>query len=324
MTLRRNIHRNGAERMRKPHSLLAVLVLLLAQSCFTGVESTPKIGNAEVKQKNAATQTAEQLYLADIAPQPLKNWRPGKQFLITNPKIALIFQPNGATFNTADTLIYKGLKEIPSPTGTATNLLFTIGNNKDTVVYRLNDAPQTILSRPELEVPFTIDLDLIESVAQRLAGNKYFVLTPRWNDAADNITTRLKYIPVRIIEVAPGNEEFPIKVKFQPESPHNPEGAVYSLYMTPTNNKHSTRNFDNLFSITDPRRKYPSITDHVWDNIINNRIETGMTRDEVRLALGSPNDVDRGHDYSSVYERWNYDGGIYLIFRDGLLETFRR
>ncbi|MDE6343972.1 MAG: hypothetical protein K2L69_04485, partial [Muribaculaceae bacterium] len=62
----------------------------------------------------------------------------------------------------------------------------------------------------------------------------------------------------------------------------------------------------------------------VWRAIVEGRLKKGMTRDLVRLSLGSPKDILRGHDYSSAYERWEYDGGIYLVFRDGLLEEFRK
>lgn len=315
-------------RMKQTPKLIVLPGLLLSvlfTSCFTGVESTPKIGTAEVKHKNAANRTAEQLYLADVKPQPLKDWVVGKRLLVANPKIALIFQSTGVhqAFNASDTLIYLGLRETQSPIGSATDILFGHNSWPDTLIYRVNEKPQSVLEREELEVPFTIDLLTIDEVRSRLAGNTYYVLTPRWYTGSDITTTRQKYVPVNIVAVEPGNEEFPVKVNFVP-STHNERKEVYSLYMTLGSNKHATRNFDTLFSLSNPRDRYPSITAENWENIINNRIAAGMTREEARLALGSPRDVDRGHDYSSVYERWSYDGGVYLIFRDGLLESFRR
>jgi hypothetical protein len=84
------------------------------------------------------------------------------------------------------------------------------------------------------------------------------------------------------------------------------------------------RSFSNLFSFTDPRRNYPNITDEYWQLITSGTVTTGMTRDECRLALGAPKDVDRQTGYSSVHEMWGYENGIYLIFEDGILVKFRR
>ena len=49
-----------------------------------------------------------------------------------------------------------------------------------------------------------------------------------------------------------------------------------------------------------------------------------MTKQEVSLALGAPKLVDRGHDQASLYERWVYPDGVYVIFQDGLVEKFNR
>ena len=48
-----------------------------------------------------------------------------------------------------------------------------------------------------------------------------------------------------------------------------------------------------------------------------------MPRDECRLSLGAPKDVDYGRSYSSAYEQWTYSNGAYLIFEDGLLKRYR-
>ena len=86
----------------------------------------------------------------------------------------------------------------------------------------------------------------------------------------------------------------------------------------------ATRNFDRLFSFTDPRRSYPRITDATWQKIIRSQVEAGMTRDECRLALGAPDHIDRGATPGAQLERWTYDNGVYLIFEDGILERWRK
>ncbi|QCD41540.1 hypothetical protein E7747_04035 [Duncaniella dubosii] len=61
----------------------------------------------------------------------------------------------------------------------------------------------------------------------------------------------------------------------------------------------------------------------MWDKIINGRVALDMTREECRLALGAPREVDRGADNSYIREVWLYENGIYLVFEDGILKLYR-
>ena len=49
-----------------------------------------------------------------------------------------------------------------------------------------------------------------------------------------------------------------------------------------------------------------------------------MTKEECRLALGSPQRITPAPDQQGMREYWYYDGGGYLFFVDGLLKSFRR
>ena len=49
-----------------------------------------------------------------------------------------------------------------------------------------------------------------------------------------------------------------------------------------------------------------------------------MTRDECRLALGTPDSIDRATTVGNThFERWSYENGVYLLFEDGYLSKFR-
>lgn len=304
----------------------ALLFMLCLSSCFTGVESTPKIGKSDLKNSNADVQTPEQKFLADIQPIPYKEWKPGKELIVTDSKIGIIFAPlpDLPSINPGDRIVFVDAQEVASPVGKAVDLTFNLKGDFTPLVYRINSSKEELEERAEVEIPFTVDPLLAQEVNQRLAGKTVYITTPRWYDTRDNIATRVKYIPVKVLEAVPGNQDFPVKVLFAPDYKSLPPDAVYSVFMTIGSSKSASRNFDTMFSLTDPRKNYSHILDENWIAIIENRVRPGMTREEARLALGSPNDVDRGHDYSSVYEKWVYDGGIYLIFRDGILESFRR
>lgn len=301
------------------------LLALFFQGCFTGVESTPRIGNSELRRQNASAPSAEKLYLADVATDPLPNWRRGKEFMVEDAKVALNFgtSSTGIDFTPGDVIEYIETLPAVSPMGEATDLVFSKKGSSQRLVYRINASAQELAEREVVELPFTVDLDISMRLRDRLVGNTYYILTPRWLDATLKNTTRRKFIPVKVTGVYAGNSDFPVRVQFEVEEKSG-RNATYSVYMTVGDGRRATRNFESLFSLTDPREKYSTIQDEVWNAIVEGRLVKHMTRDEVRLSLGSPKDIIRGHDYSSTYERWEYDGGVYLIFRDGLLEEFRR
>lgn len=313
--------------MRKLVLILATAALaVLPQGCFTGVESTPRIGNAELKKQNASEPTAERLYLADVATEGLERWERGKEFMVEDKKAMLNFTAGGGSveLEPGDVIEFEGAEAAVSPTGEATDLVFRKSGSGERLVYRVNAPLEELKKRDVTEVPFTVELGVAERLRSRLVGNTYYIMTPRWLDRDLKSATRLKYIPVRIVNVVAGNSDFPVRVVFEPLDDALRGMGNYSVYMSVGNGRRATRNFEHLFSLTDPREKYAQIEDNVWRAIVEGRLVKGMTRDYVRLSIGSPKDVIRGHDYSSTYERWEYDGGVFLIFRDGVLEEYRK
>ena len=300
---------------------------LTLDSCFTGIESTPRIGQTEMKKRNVG-DTPESLLLSGVLPQPFSAWNPGKEFLITDSRISMIFGVSGSSeiFVPGDTLVYTGYSEVESPTGKAVELIFRNKKNPNgnSLSYRINSPLKEFSQREEVDVPFTVELSVANTVRNKIEGETVYILTSRWLDSKFNYVTRLKFIPIKIIKVEAGIPDLPVRIEFLPTNEPTLQDQTYSVYMSVGGGPKATRNFETLFSLTDPHKKYTWITDENWELIKNNRVSLGMTRDEARLALGAPIDVDRGHDYSSTYERWVYDGGVYLIFRDGILESFRR
>ena len=61
-----------------------------------------------------------------------------------------------------------------------------------------------------------------------------------------------------------------------------------------------------------------------WERITRGLVVEGMTKDECRLAMGSPRRISERPDQGGMREYWYYDGGCYLFFVDGLLSQFRR
>ena len=127
-----------------------------------------------------------------------------------------------------------------------------------------------------------------------------------------------KYVEVTVSDVKPGSIAFPLKVCFVDES-----GKQAWAMLNFGNSGKESRSFSNIFSISNFRDKYPSVSDETWRLISNGRLAVGMTKLECKLSLGNPTEVDSGHDYTQTLDLWHYSDGSVLWFEDGLLTRFR-
>lgn len=285
-------------------------------SCFTGIESTPKITARDVKRQHA-TETPEMTYARDVTGDPVASWTTGKQFIVTEGKISFALTPIDIADSLApgDTITYAGTRSVPSMTDVDDSILMFITARGDTLSYRMQETPEQLVKRSSLEIPFTIEASIVDKASALLAGNDYYITTPVWfNENGDNITGR-KLISVHIDRVTPGNSKYPLSIEFT-----DIDGNHSRVFMSIGTDRRSTRNFDTLFSLTDPRERYKDIKDDVWECITRSTVKAEMTREECRLSLGNPRDVIRGH----YLERWIYDNGVSLIFDDGYLRDLRR
>lgn len=297
---------------------LALLPAAVCSSCFTGVESTPRITATEIEKK-PAHNAGEQSFLTDISGESPAAWQPGKRFCVTDSRIGLIFDPGAPALHPGDVIAWSGATESLTITGEPqVEMRFTDPSGAP-MTYRSDGSLASLAERKVMEIPFTVELSVVDSVRTRVLGNTYYILTSMWYDLGDQSFTGQKYVPVTVKEVLPGNSVYPVKLIMT-----DSRGVTFALFMSVGSNLKAPRGFSKLFSFTDPRLRYPAITDEVWTNIINNRVSPGMTLDECRLALGSPAKVSRRPDHSVLREIWSYENGIYLMFVDGLLTSYRR
>ncbi len=314
------------------HIILAVFAAAGTAGCFTGVESTPRISDSDVKRSQASGVTAEQVFLTDIVPLPPAQWSRGRELLVARDRIGLIFT-NASDIPEhleGEVIRFDGFTPARTLTGDdATEAVFTTVDGRR-LHYRLpaTDA-QRIDTLSELAVPFTIDLDVVRRIDSRMRGQHYFVRTPAWYTTADRQPTAgLRHVEVTIDSVGPGDENFVAAVYFTvtDQELRNrvcADGANRMVLMSLGSGRAATRNFDTLFSFNDPRKQYPEIKDDVWQLIITSKVREGMSRDECRLALGAPPAVERIPTYGGMRERWSYTDGVYLIFDDGYLTRYR-
>lgn len=310
---------------RLRYSALIVCGLTAAATlggCFTGIESTPRITDSDVRNSGVKI-TPEQTFTSVISADRPADWHPGKQWVADDDKISMIFtSASGNTSSLAgDTLTLRRLGSYPMLTGgDGIELVFTRSHGGDSLYYRPDITRADLASRSRLEIPFTVDLRPVAIADSLLRGHTCYIITPNWYDASGKAVAGLRHVPVTITGVSAGAGIYPLKVAFtRADRP-----GTHYVMMTYGASATATRNFDRLFSLTDPRLNYPRIQPETWDKIIRSQVSEGMNRDECRLALGAPSSINHGASSAGQYERWNYDNGIYLIFEDGILIRYRK
>lgn len=308
-------------------TVLGALMCAGATSCFTGVESTPRIDASTVREQQASTPLAEASYLDGIRPEAPSKWKPGKRFKVADDRVSLIFTtPSSPTDGLVGKDIYfRGISPANSLTGTDATLVEFDDDKGGKYFYRLNNYDKArIDSVNSLEIPFCIDLDIVAEVDAKMRGKHFFVRTPSWYSADSTLieVAGLRHVEIVIDSVVPGTSNFAAAICFHQTA--DTAAKEYVLLMSIGKGKGATRTFDKLFAFENPRKQYPAISDEVWTLITRSQVRNGMTRDECRLALGAPADILRVPTYSGMQERWTYTDGVYLIFDDGFLSRYRR
>lgn len=307
----------------RDYSIITIMCMAGAMwltGCFTGVESTPRITDKEVKRQGVVA-TDEQRFLTDISPAAFSTWRPGKQWLVTGPKVKLVMMtdaPADHELTAGDTITLAASQQVPGITGTPTTVLTFADKSGNRYDYRVKANGDT-LGTQRVTIPFTIDLDMVRRVDTAMRGRKLYIVSRMWLDSRGEPVTGRKFVPVTVTSVTGGNDMYPLTVHFV-----DSDGIEWGAYMSVGPDRASTRNFDTLFSFTDPYLRYPTIPADHWEMIVNGEIAEDMTREECRLSLGAPTNIDRRPTYGGVVEQWVYDDGRFLIFHDGLLRQFRK
>lgn len=298
-------------------------ISLITSGCFTGVESTPKITQRELKKQNV-TDYPELHVLDAVKAYPPADWAPGKRFYIADNRASRALwriEP----FDIADSLagrtaVLRSVDTIGTLTANKEiNLTFNIEDNGAVVEYRTGLTPQQWAANEKFVIPHFIDLEQVNDVKKLLNGRSFYILPSRRTGFSGNDTIGTRYQKVTVIDVEPFSESTPFRVLLADDENH-----FSSVMMSMNDAASSARKFENLFSLTNPRDKYKSIDDETWNLIQHGRLKLGMTPDQCRLALGSPDTYRRIPTTAGMVERWSYNDGTYLLFEEGVLSAYRQ
>ena len=305
-----------------------VLVCLLSTSCGTGIEVTEHVTDKDVQrvlEKDAGHQNTVSL---EAYKDSLAAWKTGKRFWVADDQVREILVHSSDydkdTLHLArHILLYQssGTDDLYADDNDLRRMTIVLKDSETGAIYSCLAGKAAEARRPGFTIPMLIDLDMVDHVARQVVGRDFYINTPIWYDRdSEQMIDGRHFIKVHIDSVLPGNAVLPLRVLFTTAD----TGEKAMLWM---NNYASTmhgRDFDALFTATDPRLSYPLVTDANWERITRGQVAEGMTKEECRLALGNPRNINERPDQAGMREYWYYDGGAYLFFVDGLLSQFRK
>ena len=325
--------KNKTLKMMRLPRILAVLPLgcalaALLSACGTGIEVTEHVTDKDVQRVLDKDAGQKAVVTLETYKDSLAAWKPGKRFWVADDDVRKMLAVSSAY--DSDTLYLAGhilLYQSWSKSGVYLNdydnrrLYLELKDSLDGSIYTYVAGRAVEAARPGFSLPMLIDLDMVDHVARQLVGKDYFIRTPIWYDrTTEQMIDGRHFIKVHIDSVLPGNAVLPLRVLFTTADTR--EQAM--VWISDNVSTMHGRNFDALFTASDPRLSYPAVTDANWLLITRGQVAEGMTKEECRLALGSPKRINERPDQSGMREYWYYDGGSYLYFVDGLLSQFRK
>lgn len=295
---------------------LVALTSLVFQGCFTGIEHTGQITLSKKDRAISHKISKEEEFMLDIKGEAAAQWQQGREFLVVGDRAVLVFE-NPLNDPTGKLLMYHGHSERLTPAGSTRIILHFVDSAGTDYRYVTNK--ENIQSVISSELPMLIDMAQVNSLRDKLAGKHLWIKTDKWLKSTGEIQYGCKYDAVTITDVCGGIENLPFLIYFTDSS-----GQQSCIRMSQSEGALASRPFHTLFSLEDPRLSYPSVSDEIWNKIKHGQVAEGMTKQECRLALGNPDNIDTGRDYSRVIESWTYANGIFLRFEDGILVYFRK
>lgn len=302
-------------------SICVWALLLTLTGCGTGIETTTKVTDKDVKKVEDYYAALSVQSSLQIPTDSVASWKEGKRFYVTDNKIALIF--SNTSHLSPDELHLQGTYLTFSGIETGgvldnrevVTLIFSDGEHE----YRYFTNKEIQELSPSFQVPFLIDDDIVKAVAAQISGQTLYTRTRLWYDIhTHQMKDCRQYIAVKVDSVAPGDDVLPLNVYFTTLDTH--EKAM--LRIACGKNVRS-RDFDAVFSINNPRETFSEIEEENWQKITMGKVAIGMTKQECRLAKGAPKQIVSIPSHDGLGEYWYYDGGEFLRFEDGILKQFR-
>ena len=307
-------------------ALLCAALTSLLVSCGTGIEVTGRVTDKDVRRAMEDTDNRQTTVNLDAYVDLLPAWKMGKRFWVADDKVTqMLAESSGYDKDTlhlaGHVLTYRGYSLSGLFVDEDNRRLYIEFDDELTGLHLIYRYGKAINARHAgFTLPMLIDMDMVDHVARQLTGREFYIRTPIWYDRqTEQMMDGRHFIKVTIDSVLPGNAVLPLRVLFTTADTR--ERAM--VWMSDNVSTMHGRDFDAMFVASDPHLAYPAITAANWEHITRGQVVEGMTKEECRLALGSPKSINERPDQAGMREYWYYDGGSYLYFVDGLLKQFR-
>lgn len=309
-----------------PSIAVGAMFCLLVASCGTGIEVTEHVTDKDVQRVMDKIDTRQPAVTLEAYTDSLPAWKVGKRFWVADDRVTqMLADTDGYDKDTlhlaGHVLTYRGASNSGPFLNGDNRRLYIDFEDEETGSYLHYRVKAPEAGHAIFSLPMLIDLDMVDHVARQLVGKEFYVRTPIWYDSqTEQMMDGRHFIKVRIDSVLPGNAVLPLRVLFTTAD----TGEHAMVWMNDNLSTMLGRDFDAMFSVANPHESYPTITDANWERITRGQVVEGMTKEECRLALGSPKSISERPDQTGMREYWYYDGGAYLYFVDGLLSQFRK
>lgn len=176
------------------------------------------------------------------------------------------------------------------------------------------------------EVPYIdnlIYLGDIDIARKLLIGKQLYILSKDWQN--DDLNKARKWVSVLIKAVGVGNnKEYPARIIFE----YNKREYYVEISLSKTNTDKDNiwgdeHSFSKYFSFTNPKSKYPKISNDIWNLICNEKVKIGMSKQQCRLSWGEPKTINKSSGSWGVHEQWVYGSNSYLYFQNGILSSIQ-
>lgn len=270
-------------------------------------------------------KSPEQTFAEGIQGTPLSAWEKGRRFVATSDRTKYIFEPSSAHYEDSDgymkghDLIYAGLDSHVNP-DLKEECVIVFSDGSRPLRYRTGKStPEALKEIDSSKLPLMSDIALVDQWKEKIKGMTLWTKSNLWYDQNGDRKPGRKFARVTVTEVIPALGDFPMMIRIA-----DADGDVGYLQMNYTSDLHDSRNFAAIFFLSDPKEKFPNVSDEHWSLIQSGKVAEGMTKEECKLSIGNPDEVRSGHNRSQTMDIWQYSDGTYLMFTDGLLTNFRQ
>ncbi len=254
-------------------------------------------------------------------------WSVGDTFIYLTPKLNVVLRPAIPVFNDTtdyynEIFTYEGIKTVTDwHNNSLINLEFS--NNGKSFSYSTNkNLEQFADSTYNPLIGGLYRLQELKDAQETLKGEKLYILTDQYKSLSGKLSSsNKKFVEVEIKDLKTDSIEQPVEVIFADD-----KGELYSISTRFSNTlqAESKNKFSDIFSKVNPRDKHKDIKSDVWEVIQNGQLKEGMTKDDVVLSIGRPNNIDKAPTYTGWREQWQYNNGTVITFHDGRIIAFRK